>query len=906
MFDLTKDLDRYGGIPPYASEHYGIYQPLLGWNSRLTQEWIRTGAHMQDPRISRILNGRISPGPTHSDDFIAAPLQPGTGKSPWRVSVTKDLRSEFLSVLRDAVQSFVDSHDGKLPVGNQWNQIIEINNLMDPVGPLRVVNDHHREQILNRVYMEHNGSPSAGVLEAAETEHLAIMQYESQIAAALLFYAEGQHQYKPDMLAKLFAVSTAPDLDSIFISTDPLASIDPNDRSGVLSPVGFIHLFRQYFFDLGTFLGEPVEHIWLTPGATTEVVEVSTRRYLIERTEENLLESNEKVERSNSVKDELSDAIRSENDSSTKLGVSTTNSVKFGVYQGTATASVNVDSARKEARENVHKQSREQAEKLSSEIKRSFKSVFRSVTETTDSRTKRYVLTNPEKKLVNIELRRKMRRVGVQLQDLGTQLCWQVFVDDPGAALGLAELVHYAESPDMTSIKEPDPLPYPAPIVTKLTVPIEFRGINTDDNAGALYEWRGLGSDGVNYGNRMNTQDEDEQDKRIAMGPFTFNVQIPHPDYLLAEVRPVSTQSGQIGVVRSVEIAPSASGGSFAIVMNQLQFSNQKQVQLDIEAVFTPTTKAFTDYETRKKKAEDAYDAEVYRLVRQSYTDSVRDRINAARATVSRPSWDLREEERTVIYRELLRRLMQDQSMIDNGSQRRLNHVRSEIIRSIFDVDAMLYFVAPEWWVPRLHHTSHTFNADVSTPDQVVNLSEENQVRWKDTPIREDNYSITEQSQPAPLGSSLGWLIQHDGDNLRNAFLNSPWVKAVIPIREGRESAALNWLRAMEGHQNDGWDATFIASTPEDEALLQEVLADGNPPLLGHVLEKIAEKLASANSNIATTLAADRVFEGGFDPLAKAFDAGLPATSVFSQWITVLPTDQIVATEYVPSNALDA
>ena len=29
-------------------------------------------------------------------------------------------------------------------------------------------------------------------------------------------------------------------------------------------------------------------------------------------------------------------------------------------------------------------------------------------------------------------------------------------------------------------------------------------------------------------------------------------------------------------------------------------------------------------------------------------------------------------------------------------------HVTSELVRSIFDVDKMLYFVAPEWWSPRL------------------------------------------------------------------------------------------------------------------------------------------------------------------------------------------------------------
>ena len=36
----------------------------------------------------------------------------------------------------------------------------------------------------------------------------------------------------------------------------------------------------------------------------------------------------------------------------------------------------------------------------------------------------------------------------------------------------------------------------------------------------------------------------------------------------------------------------------------------------------------------------------------------------------------------------------------------RTRHVVAELINSIFDVDKMLYFVAPEWWRPRLR--SHT------------------------------------------------------------------------------------------------------------------------------------------------------------------------------------------------------
>ena len=726
------------------------------------------------------------------------------------------------------------------------------------------------------------------------------------------FHAEAQANYEPDTLTKLFKVDPLLDLDALFASTDPLAYIDPNDNSGVLSPVGFVHLFRQYFFDLGTFLGEPVEHVWLAPGTTVELIEVSTRRTLIERTEESVLENTQKTERSDAVKDEISDAIRAENEASTKLGVSTTNSVDFGVYQGSATASVSVDNARKDARENVHKRSREQAEKLSTEIKRSFKSVFRTVTEATDTRTRRYVLSNPGLELVNYELRRKMRRVGVQLQDLGTQLCWQVFVDDPGSALGLAELVHYAESPDLANIKEPDPLPPPDNIVNRVTVPIKFRSGTTSDNGGALYAWKGKNTDGSYYGNRVNTDIDEEKDKRIYMGVYTFLAPPPQANYELKEVRPIGAQSGQVATARDSLTAVRPDG--FDLVMQQLQFNGQQDIAFDIDLVFKPTDAAKNDWNDLKEKANEKYNAEVFRVVKKSYMDSVRDRIKAAHGIASRPSWDLREEERTVVYRGLLRRLMLDSwsslspslpSWLSPGAaeQRRLSHVRSEIVRAIFDVDAMLYFVAPEWWMPREHRTSHTFDPEVAVKDQTVNLTEENKRRWKDVPKRRDNYSITEESRPARLGSSLGWLMQLDGDNLRNAFLNAPWVKAVIPIRPGRETAALNWLKAVEGE--DGWDAEFVPSTDEDAQLVAEVEADGNPPELGFILQKIAEKLTAQNSGIAQTLESDKVFESGFDPLVDSFDAGLPANEIFSQWISVLPTDQVVAVPYEPTNLLE-
>ena len=691
IFDLFKDIETYKGITPYASEHYGVYQPLLGWQSRLTKSWLSRGGLLVDPAVRSVLNGRLTPGPDHVQfddprEFLALPLQPASGRSPWRVIVTKPLDSLLVGLVQGAVQAFVDSHAGALPDDAQWNQVIEFNSMMDPdQGLLRQVNDTFRMDLFRRLQARIPGGVITDTMRAeAKTEHLQRMQYESQIATFLLTHAEGQGGLNPNELRKLFAVAQAAPLDDIFRPGDPLANIDPNDTSGALSPVGFVHLFRQYFFDLGTFLGEPVEHIWLAPGTTIELIEVSTRRTIIERSEENAGEDTTRTEQNSSVKDELSDAVKSENSSSTKLGVSTTNTVSFGVYQGTATASFGVESTRREAREETHKENREQSEKLSSEIKRSFKSVFKTVTETTDTRSRRYLLQNPSLDLVNYELRRKMRRVGVQMQDLGTRLCWQVFIDDAGATLGLAELVHFAESPDLANLKQPDVGPPPAAVKKTFTVPVPFRpppGHGNDDfGPGANYgDTSELGPEGFRQGHRINTNDEDAEDNRVIMGPFPFKGDPPLPNYELSEVRLIGPKPNQQAIARPPENINKVSC-SFDLVMDLLNFGGQPVIGYDVDLVFEPTATANLNYTAAVAEAQKKFDAEVSRLRHKSFMESVRARIKDASNVRPRPSWDLREEERTVVYRKLIGRLMLDSwKLPDTDGNRRLSHVRSEV-----------------------------------------------------------------------------------------------------------------------------------------------------------------------------------------------------------------------------------
>jgi hypothetical protein len=181
-----------------------------------------------------------------------------------------------------------------------------------------------------------------------------------------------------------------------------------------------------------------------------------------------------------------------------------------------------------------------------------------------------------------------------------------------------------------------------------------------------------------------------------------------------------------------------------------------------------------------------------------------------------------------------------------------------------------------------------------------------------------DNYFISEDSEPAKLGSSLGWLLQLDGDNMRNAFLNAPWVKAVIPIRPGREQAAINWLKGVEGMNGITDDVIYHSSNPGEKDVNGDPL-EGQPMIdvLMDLAEKVRRKYREGiqtgkypkqdevsdpalvdDENTVTATPIDRVYEHGFFPLEGSFRFNVGKNyEIFDQWIEILPTDQIVPVE---------
>jgi hypothetical protein len=91
--------------------------------------------------------------------------------------------------------------------------------------------------------------------------------HEAAIAAVL----QHLNTYSPPAVQALFRPAVS-NLDRTIATAGLMASQSPA-QSAFLSPIGILHLFREYFFELGSFLEPPVGHVWVSLGGTFELIE---------------------------------------------------------------------------------------------------------------------------------------------------------------------------------------------------------------------------------------------------------------------------------------------------------------------------------------------------------------------------------------------------------------------------------------------------------------------------------------------------------------------------------------------------------------------------------------------------------------------------------------------------------
>lgn len=904
------DLNDYKSVLPYASELFGVYQPLIGWKSKRIRDRIRRGVLEETRTLLSRLGKFLATDTTitfNNDCSISATdLRPATFAGPRLIG--------HESIILQAVTSRLRAESKVPPDTAAWRRILDADFLTKLLGTAvvqsnnQIAIEHCRQIASFELRSETRREPSLRQAELRAEHQRTIVRNisdEAAIAGVLLILAREGYTKE---LSRIFYADLEIDSRKAFFEAlrkadadfqDPYLTFDP--RNGVqdvsLSPLGIVHLYRQYFFELDSFLGTPTGHVWLSPGATVELIEVSTRRTITEKTFEVALEKVVKSEKSTTEQDELAEAVKQDNKDDLKLGVTATVNQSWCTGNASATASLNMDKTQQVARETTHKKMRQQTEKLSSEIRENYKSTFKTTTEATDMSSKRYVLTNTTQNLINYELRRKMRQVAVQVQDIGSFLCWETFVDEPGANLGLATLVHLAQPPDLLPVPDQTEIPYP----TDRIVAFQTNAV-----------W--------NFGD----------DRKHGFVTLTSLDPPPPPEGFevarVPDVIPVTQISGNgedfTGAWGFGARFTSSGQLEIGVVTGSDGLEWNKRVDFVLGGALTYTATATKKAEidnankTKKTLANDASLAND-RKTKEIFVKAVKERIEQAGAITRRAYEDLREEERIIVYRKLLESLMTSYNY--QHADDRSRHVLSELINSIFDIDKMLYFVAPEWWKPRSH------------PREFLSLRNLQRglagslVTWSDARPRPANYLITEKSAPAVLGSSLGWLLQLDGDNLRNAFLNAPWVKAVIPIRPGKEKAASSWLQNVQVEGADGLDAAYAA--PDSE--LNKIRHDQGLPgthivtikdAIESLCMEVAAKHEEANKvkkypdeeveddNKVNSTPVEKVYEHGFYPLKGGFrispTAGDPDPNnadrhfqVFDQWLEVLPTEQVVPVE---------
>lgn len=906
---------------PFSSEVFGTYRPMVGWASKRKRDRILdAAAEALSPFLSGLLplyvTGNQYSGPP--DDVTVELTDVGTKAGIGLPEIAPADDGTFLIPELQRIALRLLEGRGLPTTADEWREIVNEDTVREAYGnsDRGAVHAWYRwsgalwDQI-PPLLGEPAGEHSRRIFELTRT----VLDRESRLAAAIIDLSRAG---AVDALQSLL-LAPAPDpasLDQQIAQlqkrmSDPFAEMDPRDGlQGVsVSPLGIVHYFRQYFFELETFLGPAVGHVWLAPGTTVELVESSTRRSLVESTTETLAESTLTAEQASRTQDELSEAVKTENQSNSKFGFSTTVNQSWPSGDMTATGSINLDTTQTEAREVTYKQMREQSQKVSTQLRSSYKTTFKTVTETTDVSSKRYVISNQSlTDLQNFEMRRKMRRVAVQVQDIGTYLCWETFVDDPGRELGLANLLHIAKQPDVAPIPNPALIPIP------------------ERKAGASFDvkvaW--AGSDNRRY---------PDAPEGISLGRRQITIDIP--DGYQLELNP-----GQVfqleclaargeGNFSSYQfLAKFADGRDLDVIMSWgpggLRWTHTVDLDLRGTVALVPTPARLTQIQTANAatlaSAASAAEASQTKATEEAFYKAAGERIELAASIRGRKFENLREEERTVVYRALIADLMAHdpagKAWYHTASDKQ-RHVFATVLNAIFDVDRMLYFVAPEWWRPRTR-------SGLLLGDGKYGFGPDKVVSWSDSVSRPDNYLITGKSEPARLGSSLGWLLQLDGDDLRNRFLNAPWVRAVMPVRPGKEQAAIAWLTRADVEGTEGLGLPYAAQPGERLEISNGLAAAGeaasDPPTIGDAIRylciQIGDKHREGSSvrlfpdrdgvddgDKVWATPIDKVYEHGFYPLERSFraspsadpeDGTSPNFQIMAQWTEIVPTDQIV------------
>lgn len=522
-----------------------------------------------------------------------------------------------------------------------------------------------------------------------------------------------------------------------------------------LSPIGIAHYYRQLYFNLDEGFG-PIEHCFtVAPKETLEVIVTSTRKQIHEEIVEIGHEqvSEQAIEERNM--EEVSDKVSSMMQRDMSASMSITGSYSTPVWQVGASAQASMAVSTKRSRETATKRLKDVTKRASERITKSYSIKTRDYEELTDSTTSRRVISNENNAPVNYALRRIYRRVRVKVQDLGPRAVWQLYLHNPGSGLAMSRFVHFREAAPI-SIPEVPP-----------GVPARPEGgIETGSTSSGVL----VSEEGYYFVTIKITTTADRRITAVSIDSLT-DLESNSKD----DPAPSALNSQQWGANWDEDT------NTFTVNV-RIVIGDSLSVSVGYTYSWEPSQKVLDEWETKREEAVAKLEEE--HLIKQFERNKTL--ITEKSKIRPRPSNELRREERYEVMNRMVGHLFGGG---DDPSEP--TPLEIESFHRYFDIESMFIYTHPSWWKPRFQ------------PVGVLN--------------GRPAYEITAESEPAKLGSSLGWKIQLDGDNRRNEFINSPWLRVCLPIKPNREEEAVRWLaKHVEGDIGFDLNAGHLKNVLDD------------------------------------------------------------------------------------------
>ncbi|MBN1885294.1 MAG: hypothetical protein JW876_07225 [Candidatus Krumholzibacteriota bacterium] len=510
-----------------------------------------------------------------------------------------------------------------------------------------------------------------------------------------------------------------------------------------LSPIGIAHFYRQLYFNLEEGVGPIEEAFTVAPLETLEVVYETTRKQIHEEIVEVGYESvSEKAVESKNL-DEISDKVSSmiQRDASASMSANASGSI--GVWQAGASASASLSSSTQRNREETSRRVKEITTRASERIRKSYTIKTRDYEETTEKNLTRRLIKNESEHPVSYGLRRVLGKVLVKVQDLGPRLVWQLYIRNPGDGLARSRFVHFREA-EPVSVPELPPGCPPRP----------RGGTDTGSTSSVI------------------ARDSDH-------GYFVTVVINPGADRMVTAVSIDSITDLEGGgkedyapsPKNDIQWGPGWDPNTNTYTINIVILpGDSASVSVNYTYAWDPAQEVLDEWEAKRQQLVHEIEQKLLeeQFQREKTLITERSKIKA------RPAIDLRREERYEIMNRMISQLF---GRGDDPAEP--VPLEIEYFHRYFDIEGIFVYTHPSWWRPRYSPVSTSFGREA--------------------------YEITAESEPAPMGVSLGWCIQLDGDMRRNSFLNSPWVRVCLPINPGREREAVEWLSVhVEGRH--GYD----------------------------------------------------------------------------------------------------